>query len=226
MVSAIVVAAGRSTRMGMNKLFLKIGGVPAVVRSMLAFETAPSVEEMSVVTRAEYREQFAVWKEEYGVGKLTAITLGGDTRQQSVLAGVRAASEQACYFAVHDGARPFVDPHDIEQVIADAKEHGAATLGVPVKDTIKVVAGDGFIEQTPDRSLLFITQTPQVFRRAVYLEGIRAAERDGMDFTDDCQLVEHAGNRVYMTKGSYRNIKLTTGDDLAVAQAFAERKDD
>ena len=215
MVSAIVVAAGRSTRMGMNKLFLKIGGVPAVVRSMLAFETAPSVEEMIVVTRAEYREQFAVW-----------ITLGGDTRQQSVLAGVRAASEQACYFAVHDGARPFVDPHDIEQVIADAKEHGAATLGVPVKDTIKVVAGDGFIEQTPDRSLLFITQTPQVFRRAVYLEGIRAAERDGMDFTDDCQLVEHAGNRVYMTKGSYRNIKLTTGDDLAVAQAFAERKDD
>lgn len=226
MVSAIVVAAGRSTRMGVNKLFLEIGGMPAVVRSMLAFEAAPSVGEIVVVTRAEYQEQFAFWKRTYSIGKQMAVVLGGETRQQSVLAGVRAVSEQAGYFAVHDGARPFVDPRDIERVIADARKYGAATLGVPVKDTIKVVAQDGLIERTPDRSRLFITQTPQVFCRSVYLEGIRAAERDGLDFTDDCQLVEYAGSRVYMTKGSYRNIKLTTGDDLVVAQAFAEGEDE
>ena len=105
-------------------------------------------------------------------------------------------------------------------MLADAERFGAATLGVPVKDTIKVVSPDGMITATPDRSSLYLTQTPQVFRREVYLQGIEAARRSGLDFTDDCQLVEYAGHRVYMTCGSYRNIKLTTEDDLAIANAF------
>lgn len=224
MVSAVIVAAGSSTRMGVNKLFLEIGGIPAVVRSLLAFEASPSVDEIIVVTKEEHRGQFECWKSSYAIGKLAAVVAGGGTRQQSVLAGVRAASRDSGCFAIHDGARPFADPLDIERVIADARRHGAATLGVPVKDTVKVVDENGFIRETPDRSALYLTQTPQVFLREVYLEGIRAAERDGLDFTDDCQLVEHAGSRVYMTKGSYRNIKLTTGDDLAVAEAFVKQE--
>ena len=222
MVSAIIVAAGGSTRMGINKLFLRVGEIPAVVRGLLAFESAPSVEETVVVTKPEYQEQYRIWQKEYSLQKLGAVTVGGTTRQQSVLAGIMAASEASGYFAIHDGARPFIDPHDIERVIRDAQRYGAATLGVPVKDTIKVVAEDGFIERTPDRNHLFSTQTPQVFRRAVYLEGVEAARRDGLDFTDDCQLVEHAGYRVYMTQGDYQNIKLTTKDDLLVARAFAK----
>ena len=169
MVSAIIVAAGGSTRMGINKLFLRVGEIPAVVRSLLAFESAPSVEETVVVTKPEYREQYRIWQKEYSLQKLGTVTVGGTTRQQSVLAGIIAASEASGYFAIHDGARPFIDPHDIERVIRDAQRYGAATLGVPVKDTIKVVAEDGFIERTPDRNRLFSTQTPQVFRRAVYL---------------------------------------------------------
>jgi 2-C-methyl-D-erythritol 4-phosphate cytidylyltransferase len=221
-VSAIIVAAGESTRMGTNKLFLKVGEIPAVVRSLLAFESAPSVEETVVVTKPEYREQYRLWQREYSLQKLRAVTVGGTTRQQSVLAGIMAASKASEYFAIHDGARPFIDPHDIERVIRDARRYGAATLGVPVKDTIKVVTEDGFIERTPDRNRLFSTQTPQVFLRAVYLEGVESARRDGLEFTDDCQLVEYAGYRVYMTKGDYKNIKLTTKDDLLVAGAFAK----
>ena len=208
--------------MGINTLFLKVGEIPAVVRSLLAFESAPSVEETVVVTKPEYREQYRLWQREYSLQKLRAVTVGGATRQQSVLAGIMAVSKASGYFAIHDGARPFIDPHDIERVIRDARRYGAATLGVPVKDTIKVVAEDGFIERTPDRNRLFSTQTPQVFRREVYLEGVEAARRDGLEFTDDCQLVEYAGHRVYMTKGDYKNIKLTTKDDLLVAGAFAK----
>ena len=222
MVSAVIVAAGNSTRMGTNKLFLKIGEIPAVVRSLLAFEAAPSVAETIVVTKLEYQDRYSVWKKEYSLKKLCAVTLGGETRQQSVLAGISAASETADYFAIHDGARPFVDPHDIERVIQDAEHFGAATLGVAVKDTIKIVSQNGFIKKTPDRNSLYITQTPQVFRKSIYMKGVEAAKRDGLDFTDDCQLVEHAGYRVFMTSGSYRNIKLTTKEDLLVAHVYAK----
>lgn len=222
MVSAVIVAAGDSTRMGMNKLFLKIGGIPAVVRSLLAFEAAPSVAETVVVSKPGDLERYRSWQGEYALKKLRAAVSGGDTRQQSVLAGIAAVSEESEYFAIHDGARPFVDPHDIERVIRDAERYGAATLGAPVKDTIKLVSEDGLIECTPERSRLFATQTPQVFRRSIYLEGVEAAAKDGLEFTDDCQLIEHAGRRVFMTVGSYRNIKLTTRDDVLVADAFAK----
>ena len=220
MVSAVVVAAGASRRMGRDKLFLELDGIPVVVRSLLALERTPSVSEVIVVTREELFGQYEQWKNDYRLEKLSRIVAGGETRQQSVLNGIRVVSEASDYLAIHDGARPLVDPEDIEQVIRDAERHGAATLGVPVKDTVKVVNSDGTIEATPDRSTLYLTQTPQVFRRSLYLEGVAAAGRDGKDFTDDCQLAEYAGYPVHMTVGSYTNIKLTTEDDLRSAEAF------
>lgn len=220
MVSAIVVAAGSSSRMGVDKLLLEFGGVPVVIRSIRALEQVEEIGEVVVVTREERLAQYRQLKETFALKKVTRIVAGGETRQQSVLEGVRAADPSAEYVAIHDGARPFVSPEEITRVLADAARYGAATLGVPVKDTIKVVSPDGMITATPDRSSLYLTQTPQVFRREVYLQGIEAARRSGLDFTDDCQLVEYAGHRVYMTCGSYRNIKLTTEDDLAIANAF------
>ena len=178
------------------------------------------IGEVVVVTREERLAQYRQLKETFALKKVTRIVAGGETRQQSVLEGVRAADPSAEYVAIHDGARPFVSPEEITRVLADAERFGAATLGVPVKDTVKVVSPDGMITATPDRSSLYLTQTPQVFRREVYLQGIEAARQSGLDFTDDCQLVEHAGHRVYMACGSYRNIKLTTEDDLAIANAF------
>lgn len=220
MVSAIVVAAGSSSRMGVDKLLLEFGGVPVVIRSIRALEQVEEIGEVVVVTREERLAQYRQLKETFALKKVTRIVAGGETRQQSVLEGVRAADPSAEYVAIHDGARPFVSPEEITRVLADAERFGAATLGVPVKDTVKVVSPDGMITATPDRSSLYLTQTPQVFRREVYLQGIEAARRSGLDFTDDCQLVEYAGHRVYMTCGSYRNIKLTTEDDLAIANAF------
>lgn len=220
MVSAIVVAAGSSSRMGVDKLLLEFGGVPVVVRSIRALEQVEEIGEVVVVTREERLAQYRQLKETFALKKVTRIVAGGETRQQSVLEGVRAADPSAEYVAIHDGARPFVSLEEITRVLADAERFGAATLGVPVKDTVKVVSPDGMITATPDRSSLYLTQTPQVFRREVYLQGIEAARQSGLDFTDDCQLVEHAGHRVYMACGSYRNIKLTTEDDLAIANAF------
>ncbi len=206
--------------MGVDKLLLEFGGVPVVVRSIRALEQVKEIGEVVVVTREERLAQYRQLKETFALKKVTRIVAGGETRQQSVLEGVRAADPSAEYVAIHDGARPFVSPEEITRVLADAERFGAATLGVPVKDTVKVVSPDGMITATPDRSSLYLTQTPQVFRREVYLQGIEAARRSGLDFTDDCQLVEYAGHRVYMTCGSYRNIKLTTEDDLAIANAF------
>ncbi len=206
--------------MGVDKLLLEFGGVPVVVRSIRALEQVEEIGEVVVVTREERLAQYRQLKETFALKKVTRIVAGGETRQQSVLEGVRAADPSAEYVAIHDGARPFVSPEEITRVLADAERFGAATLGVPVKDTVKVVSPDGMITATPDRSSLYLTQTPQVFRREVYLQGIEAARRSGLDFTDDCQLVEYAGHRVYMTCGSYRNIKLTTEDDLAIANAF------
>lgn len=206
--------------MGVDKLLLEFGGVPVVVRSIRALEQVKEIGEVVVVTREERLAQYRQLKETFALKKVTRIVAGGETRQQSVLEGVRAADPSAEYVAIHDGARPFVSPKEITRVLADAERFGAATLGVPVKDTVKVVSPDGMITATPDRSSLYLTQTPQVFRREVYLQGIEAARRSGLDFTDDCQLVEYAGHRVYMTCGSYRNIKLTTEDDLAIANAF------
>ena len=218
--SAIIVSAGNSTRMnGVDKQFIKICGIPVVVRSMLAFEKCESVLEIIVVTREESIEKIKKYALEYGITKLSKVVSGGKTRQESVTNGVRVISDEAKFIAVHDGARPLVDPSDIERTIADARVFGGATLGVPVKDTIKIVS-DGLITDTPPRSSLYITQTPQVFKRSVYMRGIEFASRNYLDFTDDCQLAEAIGVKVCMTTGNYKNIKITTPEDASVAEAL------
>lgn len=125
--------------------------------------------------------------------------------------------------AVHDGARPLVKPEHIAQVIRDASVFGGATLGVPVKDTIKVV-NDHLIVDTPYRPHLFITQTPQVFKRQLYFEAVTFAEEHALDFTDDCQLIEAINCKVYMTEGDYTNIKITTPEDIAIAEILLARQ--
>ena len=131
--------------------------------------------------------------------------MGGATRQESVINGVKQISKEAQLVAVHDGARPLVKPEHIEKVIKDASVFGGATLGVPVKDTIKTV-NDGLISDTPPRKFLYITQTPQIFKRQLYFEGIDFALEHGLDFTDDCQLVEAIGGKVAMTTGDYLSL--------------------
>ena len=219
---AVIAAGGMAQRMqGVNKQILKIDGIPVLVRSIRALAAIPEIREMVVVARPELFEQLESWKQEYHLPDF-CLTAGGDTRQQSVLNGVSCLSEQVEYVVIHDGARPFADRQLIDRCLQSAVEHQAATAAVLVKDTIKQAADDGSIAATPDRSRLYLTQTPQIFRAQLYRRAAEQAQAEGLDFTDDCQLMEHLGHRVWLAQGDYRNIKITTPEDIVIAQAIAE----
>ena len=219
---AVIAAGGMAQRMqGVNKQILKIDGIPVLVRSIRALAAIPEIREMVVVARPELFEQLESWKQEYHLPDF-CLTAGGDTRQQSVLNGVGCLSEQVEYVVIHDGARPFADRQLIDRCLQSAVEHQAATAAVPVKDTIKQAADDGSIAATPDRSRLYLTQTPQIFHAQLYRRAAEQAQAEGLDFTDDCQLMEHLGHRVWLAQGDYRNIKITTPEDIVIAQAIAE----
>lgn len=218
--SVIIVCAGNSTRMGgVNKILMPLGDRLVIGVTMQAFQACGSVSEIVIVAREADIPAIKAEAEAAGITKLTACTVGGATRQESVINGVKHISKEAQLVAVHDGARPLVKPEHIEKVIKDASVFGGATLGVPVKDTIKTV-NDGLISDTPPRKFLYITQTPQIFKRQLYFEGIDFALEHGLDFTDDCQLVEAIGGKVAMTTGDYTNIKITTPEDIKLAEVL------
>lgn len=223
--SVVIVCAGNSTRMGgVNKILMPLGERLVIGVTMQAFEKCESVSEIIIVARESDIPAIREEAEKAGISKLKACTAGGATRQESVMNGVKCISKDTELIAVHDGARPLVKPEHIEKTIKDASIFGGATLGVPVKDTIKMV-DDGLITDTPPRKFLYITQTPQVFKRKLYFEGIDFALEHGLDFTDDCQLVEAIGGKVYMTAGDYTNIKITTPEDIKIAEILLERND-
>ena len=218
--SVVIVCAGNSTRMGgANKILLPLGDRLVIGVTMQAFQKCESVSEIVIVARESDIPAIKSEAEAAGITKLAACTTGGSTRQESVINGIKMISKEAELVAVHDGARPLVKPEHIEKVIRDASVFGGATLGVPVKDTIKTV-DDGLITDTPPRSSLYITQTPQIFKRSLYFEGIDFALEHGLDFTDDCQLVEAIGGKVAMTTGDYTNIKITTPEDIKLAEVL------
>ncbi len=224
--SAVIPAAGNSSRMdmGQSKQFLPLLGIPAIVYTLRAFEQADSIDELVLVCKEGDKAQLAACVRTAGVTKPVVYAPGGANRQQSVFNGVSACASKAEYVAIHDGARPLITPELIQQVIKEAFAWGAAALGVPVKDTIKIVGPQGVIAATPDRSALWAVQTPQVFEKTSYLSAAAQAVRQGMEYTDDCQLMEQLGRQVHLCMGSYENIKLTTKEDLTVAQAILHRR--
>jgi 2-C-methyl-D-erythritol 4-phosphate cytidylyltransferase len=218
--SAVIVCAGNSTRMGgVNKILLPLGERLVIGVTMLAFQNCESISEIVIVAREQDIPAIKAEAEAAGITKLIACTTGGATRQESVINGIKCISKGTELVAIHDGARPLIKPDHIEKVIRDASVFGGATLGVPVKDTIKTVE-DGLITDTPPRKFLYITQTPQIFKRSLYFEGIDFALEHGLDFTDDCQLVEAIGGKVAMTTGDYTNIKITTPEDIRLAEVL------
>ena len=211
---------------GIHKILHPLGDTTVLHQLLRSFCDCESIAELVVICREKDTDEFRRAITEIGhlLSCPVTVTSGGDTRQQSVRNGVNAISVPAEYIAIHDGTRPLIRPADIEKVIADARISGAATLGVPVKDTIKVVR-NGVIEATPERALLWQTQTPQVFRLSLYQDAMRLAAEQGRDYTDDCQLVEARGISVTMTEGAYSNLKLTTPEDFAVAEALLEKEE-
>ncbi len=216
----MVAAAGNSTRMGCAKQHILLDGQPVLLRTLLALQAVDAIDEILLITREQDAAHFAALAKERGVTKLHRVVCGGDTRQQSVANGLAALPPEATLVGIHDGARPLVTAEVVEAVIAEAKTHGSAAVAVKVKDTLKQTDADGFITATPDRSSLWRVQTPQVFAREPFCAAMAAAIAEGRDFTDDCQLMEQAGHPVRLVTGLDTNLKLTTPEDVRLAEAI------
>ena len=216
-VGVVIVAAGRSSRMGgVDKTFAPLLGAPLIAHTVERFEAHPLIGEIALVLAAESVERGRELVSSRGWRKVTQAVAGGARRQDSVYNGLAALS--ACDLVmVHDGARPCVDVATLHRGIEAAAKHGAAVAGTPVKDTIKRVSPELLIEETPERARLWAAQTPQVFRHGLLLE---AHQRCEGDFTDDAAMVESLGHPVRMFEGTYENIKVTTAGDLVVAEVF------
>lgn len=224
--SVVVVAAGESRRFGKDKLFLEIGGVPVIRRTLEALASSPAVDEIVVVTRQESLESIAGIVDKCGISKVSKIVLGGADRTQSALAGVSETSPEARTICIHDGARPFVTHEVIAEVIEKAAQYHAACPAIPVKDTVRI-AENGLAVQTPAREKVYAVQTPQAFTADIIKAALTAAVRDGKSYTDDCAAVEALGVKIRLTRGDERNIKITTALDIPVAEFIAgERNSD
>ena len=211
-VSAVLVAAGSSTRMGFDKLSFDLGGETVLHRSIRAFAQCPQITEL-VLVAGKNREFVA--QQAADCPKPVQIVAGGATRAESAKNGVLAAHGELV--AVHDAARPFVSEQVITDALAEAEAMGAAAPAVAVKDTIKI-ANDGAVVQTPDRAALFAVQTPQCFCRNLYWKALEAVQGEKVHLvTDDCSLFELAGLPVHLTQGDYVNLKITTKEDLPAA---------
>ena len=214
--SVIVAAAGSSSRMGgENKLMQPLNGIPVLAHTLMALNASELADEIVVAAREEDLLAFGDLCRIYGITKPAKIVRGGDTRLESVY---------AAFLAVHDGARPLASPELIDCTIALAHRTNAAAPAVPVKDTIKIVR-DGRVESTPDRECLRAVQTPQVFDAALFRAALESARTAGEAITDDCSAVERIGKAIYLTDGSYENIKITTPEDLLLAAGILQQRE-
>lgn len=223
--SAIIVAAGDSTRMGykLSKQLIPLNGHAAIEYTLKAFQSCAMIDEIVVAARSKDIDDIAHIA--FSFRKVSSVTAGGATRVESVRNGVRAADKRTTHYVIHDGARVLITPEQIEKVLSAAYDCGAATLGTPVIDTVKVVGDDGHILSTPDRSTMWAVQTPQVFEKELYKRALANAVDKGLNVTDDCSMVEAIGERVCVVMGDYANIKLTTPADITIAEALlAKRK--
>jgi 2-C-methyl-D-erythritol 4-phosphate cytidylyltransferase len=228
---ALIPAAGMGKRMGasINKQYLLLDGLPIVARTISVFERSPLIEAIYLVIPADeipYCREHVV--EACGFRKVVEIVPGGRERQNSVMNGLDAMRQQVAdddMVLIHDGVRPLITVELLQESIDVARRSDGSLVAVPAKDTIKTVL-DGIIVDTPPRESLWQAQTPQTFRFAAIFEAHRAAEQEGFTGTDDASLVERRGGTVRIVRGDYRNIKITTPEDLVLAEAFlaGERK--
>lgn len=221
--SVIVPAAGSSTRMGQDKLLMPLCDVPMLLRTLWRLEECGYVSEIIIATREDLIVPVGQLCKDAGLQKVRKVVAGGESRTDSVLAGLREADPKAELIAIHDADRPLVTAEILSGTIRKAMERGAAAPAVPVKDTIKR-AVDGVVESTLERSELFAVQTPQVFEHGLILGALEKAQAEGLSLTDDCAAVERLGMPVCLTAGSYENIKLTTPEDIPAAEAILERR--
>lgn len=225
MFSVIIAAAGSSSRMGgVNKQLEKIGDIPVFVMSALKFDRLDSVDEIIIAAPADDVARYEKLARNYGVSKLAGVAAGGDTRFKSVRNALTLVSPKAEYIAVHDGARPLIEPDDIERVFADAVKYGSAIAAAPVVDTIKTAGANGFAESTIPRAGLYAAQTPQVFRKKLYMSWLEKLGLQAENATDDSSLAQMCGEYVKITEIVSPNFKITRPDDLIAANAVYDNR--
>lgn len=227
LVSAVIVAAGKGSRMNMdiNKQYVDICGVPVLARTLRVFEDCMQVDELILVVNESeliYCKQKIV--DMYGFRKIKVLVSGGASRQESVYRGLQQVDPSCAIVLIHDGARPFIREEELLDSVQAAEECGASCVAVPVKDTIKKAGQGDFVEETLERSALWSVQTPQTFRYALIQAAHRIAAEEGFTGTDDATLVERLGYPLKLVQGSYFNIKITTQEDLVLAEAIASKE--
>lgn len=221
---AVVLGAGSSQRMGFDKMTLMLDGLPVLIRSISAFEHSPLIEEIVVVTHADRLHEIADLVAQYQLKKVTAVVSGGKTRTESALAGVMALKNDPALTAIHDGARPFVSKELIERCVQRAAAQYAAVPVLKSTDTLREVNEKGILTTKLDREHVVRIQTPQVFLTDLVKGALTDAVKREMTFTDDAAAVERMGTRIQSVEGDSDNIKLTTPQDLVIAEEILKRR--
>ena len=227
MNGVVIVAAGTGSRMnmGINKQFIKLEGKEIIAYTIEKFYNNSNIEDIVVVVKEDESEFFKKEILDKYNFKNVKIAYGGKERQDSVYNGLKLLDEKCDVVLIHDGARPFVSDKIIDKSIEEAKEHKAIVVGVPVKDTIKVIDNDKNMVDTPNRSVLWAVQTPQTFDYNILIDAYKDAFKNKFYGTDDAMLVERIGYKVKMLEGSYNNIKITTQEDLNIGSQILSVQD-
>jgi len=222
MLSAILVAAGSSKRVGFDKLFSKIGDRSVLEHTLAAFEAAESVSEIIVVCRDLKLVQNVINRADFR--KVRAVVRGGERRQDSVQSGLNAVDQASEFVAVHDAARPLITPHEIERVLSVARKHAAAVLAAPITDTIKFADANQVVSGSIDRQNVFAMQTPQIFRRESLLDAYARVSRNSLTVTDEVSAIEHAGGSIVIVPAQDHNLKITYASDLPLAEFILKQR--
>lgn len=216
-VSAIIVAAGVGSRMGTSvpKQFVEVLGKPIIAYTINSVSMCVDVDEIIVVTNSDYLVYMKDIVDTFGFKKVKKIVCGGKSRPESVANGLKEVSKESIVVAVHDGARPMIDPDVFSECIKSAEKFGCAAVGVKMKDTVKMSDDNGFIEYTVNREKLWQIQTPQIFKKEIICS-LYDFRDNNLTATDDCFLAEQAGYKVKLVEGKYENIKITTPQDIHI----------
>jgi len=226
-IAAIIPAAGSGARLGLreSKPFLLLGDKPLLIHTLQRFQDCPEVDELVLVVRATDLKRAKALVLEYRLEKVVGVVEGGQRRQDSVYCGLkRLDGRNVAFVLIHDAVRPFLSLVNVHEIIGAAKKHGAAVLAVQPKDTIKLSNGASIVQTTLDRTKLWAVQTPQCFATDLLMKAYESAIRDDYVGTDDASLVERLGVGVSIVEGSYDNIKITTQDDLDLAELVLRRQ--
>lgn len=224
MLTAIIVAAGSSQRMGFDKLLALLGDRPVIAHTLEAFERAECVDEIVLVARDDRLPELLELVKRTEWKKVRHVISGGERRQDSVQAGLNVLLPDARYVAVHDAARPLVTSEHIGRVFANCQVHGAAALAEPITDTLKRADQECFVCGGVDRAGLYAMQTPQIFSRDLLVEAYAAVAARKLSITDEVSAVELLGAKVLLVPNNEFNPKITYPRDLVLAQAFLNRR--